>query len=60
MMRAFNNLAVLDPPSAKGGGYNMTIAGMSRRITNFIKVTPHSIGNVINHEESNVDSSDDP
>ena len=46
MMRAFDNLAVLDPPSSKGRGHNMTVAAMSRRITNFIRVTPDSVNNL--------------
>ena len=56
-LRAFQNLALLDP--GKSGGHNMTISAMSRRITKFIKLAPHTLqkhenghenGNGNNHE----------
>ena len=35
--RAFENLAVLDPPDKKGGGQDMTLSAMSRRIAMYSK-----------------------
>lgn len=50
VIRAFENLAILDPPNVKGAGHNMTLSAMSRRITNFVR--NHRISKVDNDEEN--------
>lgn len=53
--RAFENLAVLDPPDKKGGGQNMTLSAMSRRIAIYSK--PQSLPNAPGEEVAHDDDS---